>query len=788
MPPAIDARPAAPAARATRSSAAAATSLTRGDRHEDDPRPPTTTTGPGRPAIGDGRARPRHRRAELRSPRSRPATSTSPTSRRSTRPGSPTTTTLGPQLRRTRRPLAPVLRLRHVAAAVRRRPGPPGVRPGGRLAAARSPCPPAGAATPATGHGPARHPRPERRRTSCPPTIRTGRGRCSPTPASRAAPASRPSTLLGGGGHGPRVRRRDQARARGDRPGRAPGRRASSTGSPTIRRRSSRWAGSPTTRARTTSSASCSAPAPRTTTGAGRRRAFDQAIADALAATRSGGGAGGVRPGRGDRPRRGADDPADLRRRLVARADRAARRLRQRARDHPDGGARVGPLTPAGGARRGGSPPLVAWRGRRPRWSVGPRRRVAAADPVTFGEPTRDLDVRQGDRVRAAGHARRRRRSGSRSCSRRPGAIGPTVVPRPDADDGRRVDPRLPGRPAPTATSSRTRRSRPAGGSTDADGTDVARAAASRHVYADDRFDWKTLDGDVVRVHWVEGNQAFGQRALKIGDDAVAATAKLLGVTESDPIDFFIYADQDAFYDALGPATRENVGGQAHPGHPDAVRPDHPGRHQRQLGRERRPPRADPRRVPDGGRQPVPRSAALAERGPRGLPVGRLRRLRSPAGRGGGPGRLDHPARRPGRRVPDDAATGSSSPTPRACRRSTGSSGSTAATPSSKLIRSYADGVSDDEAFQAALGRDVAGFEADWLAELGAEAADAARAAAGAGRAAAGGLERAAAEPVVRGRRLDAAGSRRAPPRRARAATTARAVPRRAAGGDRRRR
>ena len=67
-----------------------------------------------------------------------------------------------------------------------------------------------------------------------------------------------------------------------------------------------------------------------------------------------------------------------------------------------------------------------------------------------------------------------------------------------------------------------------------------------------------------------------------------------------------------------------------------------------------------------------------------------------------------------------------------------------------KLIRSYHEGVSDDEAFQAALGRDVAGFNADWLAELGASPADAP----GPGRprrAAAGGLERAAAEPVVRG-------------------------------------
>ena len=36
-------------------------------------------------------------------------------------------------------------------------------------------------------------------------------------------------------------------------------------------------------------------------------------------------------------------------------------------------------------------------------------------------------------------------------------------------------------------------------------------------------------------------------------------------MTESEPIDFFVYADQAAFYDALGPGTRENVGGEAHP-------------------------------------------------------------------------------------------------------------------------------------------------------------------------------------------------------------------------------
>lgn len=83
-------------------------------------------------------------------------------------------------------------------------------------------------------------------------------------------------------------------------------------------------------------------------------------------------------------------------------------------------------------------------------------------------------------------------------------------------------------------------------------------------TYADDSVAWQSLTGDVVRVHWYEGGDAFGRRALAIGDKAVAETAALLGVTETEPIDFYIYADQDRFRAALGPATRENVGGQAH--------------------------------------------------------------------------------------------------------------------------------------------------------------------------------------------------------------------------------
>src|SRR6266508_6684716 len=82
-------------------------------------------------------------------------------------------------------------------------------------------------------------------------------------------------------------------------------------------------------------------------------------------------------------------------------------------------------------------------------------------------------------------------------------------------------------------------------------------------LYADTRFDWKTRKGDIVRIHWYQGDDAFGRRALAIAEAGVAQAEELFGVKETEPIDFFVYSSQAPFYDALGPGTRENVGGQA---------------------------------------------------------------------------------------------------------------------------------------------------------------------------------------------------------------------------------
>ena len=82
--------------------------------------------------------------------------------------------------------------------------------------------------------------------------------------------------------------------------------------------------------------------------------------------------------------------------------------------------------------------------------------------------------------------------------------------------------------------------------------------------YTDTGFRWRTQTGTLVTIHWYDGDASFGTRALGIAEAGVRNAETELGVTETKPIDFFVYADQTAFYAALGPGTPENVGGEEH--------------------------------------------------------------------------------------------------------------------------------------------------------------------------------------------------------------------------------
>ena len=57
----------------------------------------------------------------------------------------------------------------------------------------------------------------------------------------------------------------------------------------------------------------------------------------------------------------------------------------------------------------------------------------------------------------------------------------------------------------------------------------------------------------------------YAKRALKIAEDAVAKTSDFLGVTETDPIDFFVYSDGDDFRDRPRSGYQGVRGRSSHP-------------------------------------------------------------------------------------------------------------------------------------------------------------------------------------------------------------------------------
>jgi hypothetical protein len=250
------------------------------------------------------------------------------------------------------------------------------------------------------------------------------------------------------------------------------------------------------------------------------------------------------------------------------------------------------------------------------------------------------------------------------------------------------------------------------------DPADVAIGPEVRITFADDRFEWRTEAGDLVRVHWYEGSDQFGAHALAIGEEGVRKAADLLRVTETDPVDFYVYADQEAFFDALGPGTPEYVGGEAHAdirtmfalippaeiGDPwvDTVIP-HELTHLVFDTAVANPYHFPPRWLNEG------LAVYLSE------------------GYGTSDRRLVGDAVRGGTVIPLDGLIGQFPASDRvflAYAESVSAVDYLIRTHGQDalvtLIRSYAEGRTDDQAFEAALGQDIATFGTGWLDDLGA--------------------------------------------------------------------
>ncbi|MDQ3870341.1 MAG: peptidase MA family metallohydrolase, partial [Chloroflexota bacterium] len=238
-------------------------------------------------------------------------------------------------------------------------------------------------------------------------------------------------------------------------------------------------------------------------------------------------------------------------------------------------------------------------------------------------------------------------------------------------------------------------------------------------TFADERFSWQVLEGRLVRLHWYEGSREFAQRALSIGEKAVADVSTLLGVTESERIDFFVYASQSAFREALGPGTRENVGGQANASirtlfaliEPSQINSDwvdvvipHELTHLVFDTAVHNPYREPPHWLDEGI------AVFLSE----GYGAGDRSRV---AGAG-----------RSGDLIPLDGLSGQFPATREKFFLAYAESVSAVdffirkygRDTLVKLVRSYGQGLTDDEAFTAATGADVKAFSSAWLADVGA--------------------------------------------------------------------
>jgi hypothetical protein len=343
---------------------------------------------------------------------------------------------------------------------------------------------------------------------------------------------------------------------------------------------------------------------------------------------------------------------------------------------------------------------------------------VAAAG-VSFGTPTADVEYTQGITFTVpitVGEPLER----VEIRLRYPGSLGPFIEEVPVPGSGNqtltyRLDTTGGGHIVPNTPLEVTWAALPQGAS-----EPVLSRTETVH-YDDTTKDWRTLKGDIVVVHWYQGDEAFARRALAIGDKAVKDTADLLGVTETQPVDFFIYGDPGSFRTALGPGTRENVGGQAHadirtlfglitPGEIDSawvsIVIPHELVHLVFDTAVENPYRFPPRWVNEG------LAVYLSE------------------GYGPGDRNLVADAVANGDLLPLTALTGQFPTDPGKTSLAYAESVSaidhlvrisnqdTLLT----LITSYKDGLTDDEAFNRALGMDVAAFQAGWLDELGASA------------------------------------------------------------------
>jgi hypothetical protein len=100
---------------------------------------------------------------------------------------------------------------------------------------------------------------------------------------------------------------------------------------------------------------------------------------------------------------------------------------------------------------------------------------------------------------------------------------------------------------------------------TDADGNEL-RTDVQTITWLDDDYDWETVEGDSINLHWYQGDQSFAEALHTAAVDALVYIEESMGLEPDGPIDIYVYGSfaemRDAVYYEPG-----WTGGQAYTSH-----------------------------------------------------------------------------------------------------------------------------------------------------------------------------------------------------------------------------
>lgn len=93
----------------------------------------------------------------------------------------------------------------------------------------------------------------------------------------------------------------------------------------------------------------------------------------------------------------------------------------------------------------------------------------------------------------------------------------------------------------------------------------AVRSADYQARYEDNRFPWKEVSNGLLRVHWYEGDDAFGNALLDAASRGMSQAAGLVASTSLAPVDIYVYANPQDLQGALFLGGEQWTGGHANP-------------------------------------------------------------------------------------------------------------------------------------------------------------------------------------------------------------------------------